>query len=263
LQAAKDSFRKQGIEIVGLSYDSREILGDFAKRKGIDFTLLADSDSSSLANLGLVNPEGKAMTEGVAFPGIIYVNSEGTVEETFFEDSYANRPTAGSVLSAVVPEPEVSQTAPPNRDYRLSQTGGEGIAGSRWELAVEFPLPDKAHLYAPGDHSYQAVTLTMSEHPYFDFGSVKYPLSETLYLEAIGEKLPVFSHRTRLTVPVSVTQSEQTKKLQAPETVTLNGVLKYQICTDKTCYMPVEEAVSWEVTVKPLDRVRAQPKHQE
>ncbi len=245
------------MKIVGLSYDSREILSDFARRKGIDFPLLADSDSSSLDKLGLVNPEGKGMTKGVALPGILVLDADGVIRETFFEDSYAVRPSAGSVLASLYPETAVVPELPDSQDYRLSQTGSEGIAGSSWELIVEFPLPPKAHLYAPGNTSYQPLQLTLESNPFLEFGEARYPESQVLELEAIGESVPVFSHHVALKIPLKIALNDQTKTLKAPLDIKVKGVLQYQICTDKTCYLPQQHEVEWTVTIKPLDRERS------
>ena len=253
----KSEFEKRGLKIVGLSYDNREVLADFAQRKGIDFPLLADSDSSSLAKLGLVNPEGKGMTEGVAFPGILVLNADGVIQETFFEDSYAVRPSAGSVLASLYPETAAVPQLPEGQDYRLTQTGTEGIAGSSWELVVEFPLPPKAHLYAPGNTSYQPLQLTLEPNPFLEFGEAQYPDSQVLELEAIGESVPVFSDHVELKVPLKIALTEDTKKIKAPLDVKVIGVLQYQICTDKTCFLPQQEDVEWKVTIKPLDRNRS------
>lgn len=257
LQSSKDEIEAQGLKVVGLSYDSEEIVKDFAERHGIEFPLLADEDSSSLEKLGLVNPEGKGMTEGVAFPGIIYLNSKGLIQETFFEDSYVERPTPGSVLGKLFGNLKASEPVQKHEDFQLLQTGSEGIAGSRWEVVVEFPLPEKAHLYAPGNESYIPVQLSMEEHPLFEFGEVRYPESEQLYLEAIGETVPAYSDKVRLSVPVTVRANDQTKSLKEALSTELVGTLQYQICTDKTCFLPQEETVTWKAGVKPLDRRRA------
>lgn len=264
LQEKKAEFEKHGLRVVGLSYDNPQILADFARRKGITFPLLADSDSSSIAALGLVNPEGKGMTAGVAFPGILLLDADGKVRETIFEDSYAVRPSADSVLARFFPDSEPAAVVPKGADFALSQTGTEGIAGSAWELVVEFPLPDKAHLYAPGSEGYQPLELVLEPNPMFEVSKVEYPASHLMELPDIGESVPVYSGTVKLTVPVKVALNDETKKLRAPTEVELTGTLRYQICTDKTCFLPQEQKVVWKATIKPLDRQRSQDqyKHQ-
>ena len=240
---------------MGLSYDNQPILAEFAERAGIDFPLLADSDSSSLDKLGLVNPEGSGKSKGVAFPGIIYLAPDGTIKEAFFEDSYVVRPSAESVLYSLVPGQDDSEL-PEGQDYSLRQTGESGIVGTSWELVVEFPLPDKAHLYAPGS-SYQQLELVLEPNPYFDFGTPQYPESEVMSLEAIGESVGVYSDLVQIKVPVTIKKTDETAKTSSDIVTTIEGLLKYQICTDQTCYLPKEDEVTWKATIKPLDRTRA------
>lgn len=250
--------------MVGLSYDSPAISEDFSKRHRITFPLLSDEDSSSLQALGLVNPEGKGMTRGVAFPGILYLDREGRIVETFFEESYRDRPSPGTVLSRLFPEHR-AQSVSGKHEFILGQTGEEGIIGTRWELSVTFPLPQGSHLYAPGDHNYQALSLQLEPHPWFEFGEPIYPEPKTVLLEAVREKVPTYSGTVQIIVPVTVRATEETKSLTSADKTALKGLLKYQICTSSTCLLPMETDVQWSAVVKPLNRERApdEAQHQE
>ncbi len=260
MQNSQDAFREKGVALVALSYDSPEILKEFAQRHKIDFPLLSDPKSEYLEQLKLVNPEAKGLAKGVAFPGLIYLNAKGQIVETFFEDSYTDRPTPGTVLAKLFPDWQADAPQESGKDYRLVQTGASGIAGSQWELVVEFPLPPTSHLYAPGNTSYQALTLELEDNPRFEFGEVQYPASENLTLEAIGETVDVFSGPTRIRVPVKIKVSDDNKKLKETREETISGVLKYQICTDTVCRMPVSESVHWKTQIKPFNRTRAEEK---
>ena len=250
-------FEEQGIQVVGLSYDRPEILREFATRQNLTFPLLSDADSSSLERLGLKNEQAKGMMRGVAFPGLIFLDSEGKIAETFFEQSYADRPTAGTVLARLFPELRAQTTEQPGFGFTQSQTGDTGIAGSEWELQVEFSLPDGAHLYALGNHDYRPLQLTLEENEWFEFGAVRYPTPEVLHLEAIGESVPVFSKTVQLSVPVRVRRGPTTKGLKEPVATELRGRLDYQICTEKSCMLPESKTIVWKATVKPLNRQRA------
>lgn len=257
LQAQQEEFEKLGLKLVGLSYDRPEILQEFAQRAGITFPLLADPDSSSLEKLGLVNPEGKGKSKGVAFPGILYLDSDGKIQETFFEDSYAKRPTPGTVLARLFPESGASPEPTGGKEYVLTQTGAAGIAGSEWELVVSFPLAEKAHLYAPGSENYYPLELKLEPHPMLEFGEAILPPSETLRIEVLNEEVEVYSGVVTLRVPVTVRLNDATKALKAAESTTVEGELSYQICNDRSCLPPQSEKVSWKVEVRPLDRQRS------
>ena len=44
-----------GISVAAISYDSEEVLADFANRRGITFPLLSDDDSSVIRAFGIYN----------------------------------------------------------------------------------------------------------------------------------------------------------------------------------------------------------------
>lgn len=193
----------------------------------------------------------------MALPGIIYLDAEGKIQETFFEDSYAQRPTPGTVLANLFPDLKSAPKPPEGQDYVLSQTGSAGIAGSQWELVVEFPLPEGWHLYAPGNPLYKALELELESHPMFEFGEPSLPPSETLEIEALGETVEVYSGLVQLRVPLTVKLTDETKALKEAQATTIQGQLSYQICTDSTCFRPRKEKVSWQAEIRPLDRIKA------
>ena len=54
LQQYLGQFRKQGLGIFSISYDSVAILADFAERKNITFPLLADPQSEVIRAFGVL-----------------------------------------------------------------------------------------------------------------------------------------------------------------------------------------------------------------
>ena len=59
LQNAKATFEQQGLKLAAISYDSRAILMDFAKRHEIEYPLLADADSKVIRSFNVLNVEAK------------------------------------------------------------------------------------------------------------------------------------------------------------------------------------------------------------
>ena len=55
LQSRLEDLRAQGLGVVAISYDSQEVLADFARRRGITFPLLSDDDSSVITAFGILN----------------------------------------------------------------------------------------------------------------------------------------------------------------------------------------------------------------
>ena len=112
LQGRVAELRAQGLGLAAISYDSREILADFARRQGITFPLLSDVGSATITRYGILNtvaeealgPNGKdpalladlrvyatvgeasERLRGIPFPGTFVVDRRGRVTSRFFED---------------------------------------------------------------------------------------------------------------------------------------------------------------------------------
>src|SRR5215470_15422210 len=99
LQRAQQKFKDQGIGITAISYDSPDILREFAQRQQITFPLLADPTSGIIRRFHVLNREAKGMTAGMAHPGFLYVDRTGHIQETFFESAYTDRYTANNVIA--------------------------------------------------------------------------------------------------------------------------------------------------------------------
>jgi hypothetical protein len=88
-----------------------------------------------------------------------------------------------------------------------------------------------------------------------------YPTSETLYLEAIQEYVPVFAGKFRITQDVKVIPSKTRDVVRsliaADKSISIVGDLKYQACDKTTCYPPTSVDVKWELQVRPLDLKRS------
>ena len=69
------------------------------------------------------------MTAGVAFPGLIYVDAEGKIVETFFEDSYRIRPTPGTVLAKLFPETNSAL----NRSREKTSSSAKPATRASWD----------------------------------------------------------------------------------------------------------------------------------
>ena len=262
LQESKDRFEAEGIKIVGLSYDSPEILAEFSKRQGIEFPLLADSDSSSLKKLGLLNTEGKGKSKGVAFPGVIFLDKHGRIKDAFFEDSYRDRPTPGTLLARIFPNNTQKAVADEGLEFTVSQTGDTGVLGSQWELSVTFDLSEASHLYAPNKSGYIPLNLELQDNPLFKFGQPSYPEPKVIRSELLNEEYPAYTGRVTVTIPVKVAANETVKNLKESVATKIKGKLQFQICTDEVCFMPQTKDVEWSATVKPLDRQRVQEANQ-
>jgi peroxiredoxin Q/BCP len=97
LQRNLQPIEAAGIKVVGISYDSVEVLKTFADKQKITFPLLSDPDSKTIAAYALRNQEmagksfGKINLDGVPYPGTILIDQDGVVRAKLFVEGYKDR----------------------------------------------------------------------------------------------------------------------------------------------------------------------------
>lgn len=224
--------------------------------------MLADPESKTIQAYGVLNQEATGMQKGFARPGYFFIDTQGVIREKFFEAKYRERLTGNSIISKLFPElsQEVKETVEaPHLQLALEQSDPVGVPGTRITLAAEVRLPPDVHLYAPGVRGYKPVALEIEPIPQLEFKPPVYPLSKTLYLPAINERVPVFEGTFLISQDVKVNSgSEFWGSLGKDGKIfTITARLEYQACDKAMCYVPTSVPVQWQLQVFPLDRTRA------
>ncbi len=262
LQSAKARFEKQGLKLVGISYDSEAILKSFADRRNIEFPLLSDPDSSVIRAYDVLNSEAVGQNSGMARPGYFFIDTNGVIREKFFEAKYRERLTGNSVLSKLFPElgEEVTKSVEaPHLQLTVGQSDRVGVPGNLVTLTAEVRLPPDVHVYAPGAEGYKPVKLVIDPLPDFEFKPAMYPRPQVLYLPAIKERVPVFEGTFRIRQELKVNSTSDFSSAIGPDgkLVTIKAKIEYQACDSKICFLPVTVPIEWQLQVVPLDRQRA------
>jgi hypothetical protein len=255
-------FERQGLKFAAISYDSEEILKFFADRYKIQYPMLGDSGSKVIRAYGALNEEATGMQKGFARPGYYFIDANGVIREKFFEAKYRERLTGNSLIAKLFPElgQEVTDTIEaPHLQVALEQSDKIAFPGTHITLAAAVRLPADVHVYAPGTQGYKPIKLVIDATLEVEVKPAVYPASQTLYLPAIKERVPVFEGTFRINQDVKISSSAgfwgSIGKDGKPLTIT--GKLEYQACDKTMCYVPTSVPVKWQVQVFPLDRVRA------
>ena len=224
--------------------------------------MLADPDSKTIDAYGVLNKEATGMQKGFARPGYFFIDPSGVIREKLFEAKYRERLTGNSIISKLFPElgQEVTQTVEaPHLQLALEQSDPTGVPGTRVTLVAEVQLPPDVHVYAPGVQGYKPINLVMDPVPQLDFKPEIYPRSQTLYLPAIKESVPVFEGTFRISQDVKVNSGAEFWGSLGKDgkVLTIAGKLEYQACDKTVCFVPTSVPVKWELHVLPLDRTRA------
>jgi peroxiredoxin len=106
LQKNLKAIEAAGVNLVGISYDSVEVLKGFADRQKITFPLLSDPESQTIIAYSLKNKEmvgkkfGKINVEGIPYPGTLLVDRDGIIRAKLFVDGYRERHSVDDLLKA-------------------------------------------------------------------------------------------------------------------------------------------------------------------
>ena len=224
--------------------------------------MLADPDSKILRSYEVLNTEAVGQYKGMARPGYFFIDTQGVIQEKFFEAKYRERLSGNNVIARLFPElgQEVQDIVEaPHLQLKVGQSDRIGYPGSNITLTAEVHLPPDVHVYAPGTKGYKTINLLIEPVPGVQLKPAVYPRSKILFLPAIKERVPVFEDKFRISQDLQVaTAADFSNSLGTDgKTITITGSLEYQACDSKICYLPTSVPVQWQLQVVPLDRQRA------
>jgi hypothetical protein len=267
LESQVDNFKKRGLGVAALSYDSIEVLKDFSTRRQITFPLLSDPDSKIISAFGLLNeidyPKGN-MAHGVPFPGTFVTDAAGVISTKQFEKEYQERRTAASLLVSMGEggSGPVTEIVKDQFVLKASVSNAEVAPGRLVTLVLDFVMAPRMHADAPGVKGYRPLSFKLAENPFVTAREVRYPESRPYTFEPLKETVPVFAGHFRILQDVTALGPNRGRGgtpasvIQMTE-IDLNGTLDCQVCSDTVCYPPASTPVQWTLKVVPLDRDRA------
>ena len=248
-----------GLAVV--TYDPRPVLAEFAARRGITFPLLSDQGSATINKYGILNttvPESNP-SHGYPFPGTFVLDRAGKVTARFFEEEYQERNTISSVLVRLGGRVDATATkiSAPQLEITSYASDAAVAPGTRFSLVLDITPGPKIHVYAPTVKGYKPIALNLAAQPGLVLREAHYPPAEEYFFEPLQERVPVYQRPFRVVQDVMIDPSRAGQAALSGKTaLTITGILNYQACDDRICYMPQSVPLTWTVTLKPLDRER-------
>jgi hypothetical protein len=150
----------------------------------------------------------------------------------------------------------VAQDLRPTRNDTMHLTVHTSISatmvtpGKPVSLAFDVTPKRNMHVYAPGKHDYQVITVKVDPQPWLRVQPTKYPPSEIYHFKELDEKVETYGKPFKLVQEIMILDTPEAKKALAAGPVKLSGRLEYQACDDKVCYAPARIPVSFALTVK-------------
>ncbi|CAN5238332.1 hypothetical protein BH10PLA2_BH10PLA2_03230 [soil metagenome] len=100
LQADLKKLESAGVTVVGVSYDSVDVLSKFAEKRKITFPLLSDSGSKTITAYGLLNKDAKGRMQGIPYPATIVIDGRGIVRAKLAVEGYRERHSVEVLIKA-------------------------------------------------------------------------------------------------------------------------------------------------------------------
>jgi hypothetical protein len=127
----------------------------------------------------------------------------------------------------------------------------EAALGTKLSIAYDISPHRSMHVYAPGKHDYQIVSVTLDPHSWMKATPIKYPPSEVYHFKPIDERVEVYSKPFRLVQDVTILATPAVRKMLANEkALIITGRVNYQACDDRLCYAPTSVPLKWTVPVR-------------
>jgi len=197
--------------------------------------------------------------QGIPHPGFFIISRDGIVAEKHFEESFRERHSASRLVIGPTEIPGGAiEIASDTFTLRTYPSNPEVFPGNEIGLVLDFELGEDLHAYAPGDHSYRALDVTMEPSELVRFGALTLPETKPFVFAPLEETVPVFDGKFRVVQNATLLVNELVRAMTGAEdrTIELRGTLSYQVCSSEICYPPAQAAVRWRFDVRPLETER-------
>ena len=127
--------------------------------------------------------------------------------------------------------------------------------GGQVSIAFDIEPRPGIHVYAPGTHTYQVISVTLDTRLWMRAAPLVYPPSELFHFKPLDERVEVYQKPFRLVQDVTILATPDAQKRLAGETsITISATVTYQACDDRLCYAPQQVPVKWTLPLKPRAR---------
>ena len=250
--------KAHGINAAAITYDSRDVLSNFAETYKIEYPLLSDAGSKVIRAFGILNtniPEDHKMMYGIPWPGDYLIAPDGTVRDKLFLRNYEHRPSASEVVLRHFDDEggnsvEITTGA---LDATVTLSTDRCFPGQEIALSLDLRLKPGWHVYGkPLPGNYQSIELVL-ESPLIGEQSLELPPAQPLLLKALGETLPVYGGKIKAlgkvgikwSPPMPVKFMEALGKRIEPGLYQVGGTLRFQACSEEICETP--QAIKFEL----------------
>jgi alkyl hydroperoxide reductase subunit AhpC len=296
LQKDLPLFKKAGLGLAAISYDSPEILADFAARRNITFPLLSDHDSrvireydvldrrytSTKAVIQVESTDGwqsfgtAALSDtvpayGLSDAAVFLLNPKQEIQWRLVSESETRRLTGAAILEhslGTVTEAIKTEVDSGKIPIELTASNKEVGTGDRIVLGIDMKIPPGLHVYGPTvTGGYHGTEWEMETTKCARSLEPEYPEPVTRKFEFAEETLPIFEGNIRMSrellVAITVNKAQRAviesfavNCLDESGRMKIKGMLKFQACDDKECFPPQAVPLEWKLDFTSPDGTR-------
>jgi AhpC/TSA family len=237
-----------GVALFAISYDSVEVLRNFADAHGITFPLLSDEGSHAMRGLGLINDrvqedhavygiQPNPRHVNLPYPGLFVLDSDGLVTQKRFYESYRERDTGTGLLAQVLgvfkePSAPVVATSSPVT-VRAWLDSPTYVFFQRLMLTVEVSIDSGFCICAePARGGATPLSIAIDPLEGLDVGTACWPSSRRIARPGFNDGLWVYEGIVRGTVPLTFAAAPGGGDHIVGVTV------RYQACDGASCLDP-------------------------
>jgi hypothetical protein len=257
--------------VASITYDSREILRNFAATYKLDYPLLSDVGSKVIRAFGIFNtniPPDHPMMYGIPWPGDFLIAPDGTVRDKLFLPSYEHRPSASQVLLRHFKDGIGNSVEIRNDTLEavVTLSTDRCFPGQELGFALELRIKPGWHVYGkPLASNYQPLELEF-DGSLIDQQTLELPAPQIVDLKALNESLPVYQGGLRAVGKLGIKWSPPMPapfllalgKMIEPGQHQIHGTLRYQACSESVCETP--QAISFDLPLTIEARIPSAPK---
>lgn len=252
-----------GVALFAISYDSVEILRDFAATHGIAYPLLSDEGSRAMRGLGLINErvqEDHAVYGikpnprhvDLPYPGVFVLDRDGVVVEKRFYESYRERDTGPGLIAqalGIVAEPSAPVVAAngPVVTVRAWLDSPTYVFFQRLVLTVEVSIAPGFHVYGqPAGDGLTPLSVEIDAIDGLEVDAASWPLPRPFARPGFDDGLWVHQGVVRGTVPLTFGAAP------GGGDHLLGVTVRYQACDGASCLVPSSVRLRVAVREAPL-----------
>ena len=236
--------------VFGVSYDSQEVLKEFAAAHGIEFPLLSDQGSRVITELGVLDRDLEAHhaafgiktgehQQGVAYPAVFILDAAGTVTQKRIQENYRAREGARQLLEAAtggaaLEEPTNAQlVSAPHVRVRAYTDGPAYVRWEKTRLHVELEVDPGWHVYGrPVPKGYTPLKVEIEAQEGLAAVEPVYPPARPFRVEGLDEDFNVSEGSLRVVLPFALNVPPKTGER------TLRVSVSWQACSESECLIP-------------------------